>query len=117
MSTRASAGRYARALLDVVVQQGNPEQVDQELSAFSHLVTSTPDLQKALANPAVPLSAKRGIVEKLLSRGNVSGPLQKLLILMADRGQLSVLGEVAAIYHERLMEHLQVLRAEVTTAE
>ena len=35
MSTRASAARYARALLDVVIKEGNPEQVEQELSALA----------------------------------------------------------------------------------
>ena len=116
MSTRASAGRYARALLDVVVQDGNPEQVDQELTAFAALVARTPDLQKALTNPAIPVSAQRGIIESLLSRATLSSPLPKLLLLLADRDDFSLLDDLAAIFHERLMEHLQVVRAEVTTA-
>ena len=116
MSTRASAGRYARALLDVVVQDGNPEQVDQELTAFAALVARTPDLQKALTNPAIPVSAKRGIVESLVSRATLSLPLPKLLLLLADRDGFSVLGDLATTFHERLTEYRQVVRAEVTTA-
>ena len=116
MSTRASAGRYARALLDVVVAEGNPEQVDQELTAFADLVARTPDLQKALTNPAIPVSAKRGILDSLLSRLTLSPPLAKLLQLLADRDRLPVVGDLAASYRERLMEHRQIVRAEVTTA-
>ena len=116
MSTRASAGRYARALLDVVVQEGNPEQVEQELTAFADLVARTPDLLKALTNPAIPISAKRGIVEGLVSRAKLSAPLPKLLLLLADRDDFSLLGDLATMFRGRLMEHRQVVRAEVTTA-
>ncbi|OFW01418.1 MAG: ATP synthase F1 subunit delta [Acidobacteria bacterium RIFCSPLOWO2_02_FULL_68_18] len=116
MSSRASAARYARALLDVVITEGNPEQVDEDLAAFAALVAGAPDLQRALTNPAVPVSAKRGILDTLLSRVTSSGPLAKLLQLLADRDRLGIAGDLAAGYHERLMEHRQVVRAEVVTA-
>ncbi len=116
MSTRASAARYARALLDVVSREGNPEQVEQELDAFADLVARTPDLQKALTNPAVPASAKRGILNSLLSRLTPSPPLAKLLLLIADRDRLALVGDLAAAYRERLMELRQIIRAEVITA-
>ena len=116
MSSRASAARYARALLDVVVKEGNPEQVEQELTAFAGLVGGHAELQNALRNPAVPATAKRAVVGTLLSRTAASPPLAKLILMLADRDRLSLLAEVAAVYRERLMEHRQIVRAEVTTA-
>jgi len=116
MSTRASAARYARALLDAIVRDGDPEQVERDLTAFDSLVTRTPDLEKALSNPAVPVNAKHAIVEKLLREMSVSGPAARLLLFLADRDRLSVLGDLAASYRERLMEYRRVVRAEVTTA-
>ena len=116
MTSRASAARYARALLDVVLKEGNPEQVEQELSSIADLVSGSPELQKAFANPAVPVTAKRGIIEQLLSRAKVSPPLAKLLLLLADRERLELVPDLAASYREHLREHRQVLQAEVTTA-
>ncbi|MGH9255646.1 MAG: ATP synthase F1 subunit delta [Vicinamibacterales bacterium] len=116
MSTRASAARYARAILDAIVPDGNPEQVEQELTAFAELVARTPDLQKAFANPAVPVTAKRGVVEEVGARMNVSAPVARLLRLFAERDRLSVLGDVATAYRERLLEYRRIVRAEVTTA-
>jgi F-type H+-transporting ATPase subunit delta len=116
MSSRASAARYARALLDAIARDGNPEQVEQDLTAFEHLVARTPDLQKAFANPAVPVTAKRGIVERLLAQMKVSGPAERLLLLLAERDRLGVLGDLVAAYRERLMEYRRTVRAEVTTA-
>jgi F-type H+-transporting ATPase subunit delta len=116
MSTRASAGRYARALLDVVIKEGNPELVAEELTTLAGLFAGNQELQKALTNPTVPVAAKRKIVESLVERAKPSAPLGKLLLLLADRDRLALIAELAEVYRERLMEHQQVIRAEVTTA-
>lgn len=117
MNTRASAARYARALLDVIInEKADPEQVEQELIAFATLLDQNPELQKALTNPAVPVSAKRGIVESLASRLKPSPPVGKLWLMLADRDRLTLVPDLVAIYGERLMDHRQIVRAEVTTA-
>jgi F-type H+-transporting ATPase subunit delta len=116
MTTRASAARYARALLDVVLKEGDPEQVERELTEFAGLLGGSAELQKALTNPAVPVSAKRAIVDNLASRMKLSAPLHKLVVMLADRDRLALLPDLEAVYRERLMAHRQVIRAEVTTA-
>ena len=117
MTSRASASRYARALLEVVVREnGNPEQVEQDLAAFVTLATQTPDLERAFASPAVPASAKRAIVEQLVTRSAPAAPLAKLLLLLADRERLGLLSDLLASYRERLLEHRRIVRAEITTA-
>ena len=42
--------------------------------------------------------------------------MAKLLTLLAERDRLSLLADVAAVFHERLLEEQNVLQAEVTTA-
>ena len=116
MSTRASAGRYARALLDVVIKEVNPEQDDQELASLARLFTGNSELQKALANPAVPVAAKRKVIDSVVARTAPTRALGKLLLMLADRDRLSLVPEVAEVYHERLMEHQKVINAELTTA-
>lgn len=116
MSTRASAARYARALFDVILDEGNPEQVEQELAQLADLVIGTPDLRRVFDSPAVPAAAKRAVLEALLPTLRVSRPLEKLLLLLAARDRLALVPELAAAYSARLMEHRQVVRAEVTTA-
>jgi len=117
MNTRASAARYARALLDVVInEKADLEQVERELIAFANLLGQNPELQKALTNPAVPVSGKRGVVESLVSRLTPSPPVGKLLLMLADGDRLALVPDLVAIYGERLMEHRQIVRAEVTTA-
>ena len=117
MSTRASAARYARALLDVVIKEGDPEKVEQELSAFADLFVQNPNLEKALTNPAVPVTGKRGIVKELAARLALSSPLAKLLLMLADRDRLVIVPDLVTVYRDRLMDVRKVVRADVTTAE
>jgi F-type H+-transporting ATPase subunit delta len=117
MSTRASATRYARALLDVAVKESNPELAERELAAFLDLLQHHPDLQKALTHPAVPAAGKRAVVQQLLDRLKPGSPAGKLLLLLAERDRLALAPELLDVYRERLNEHLHVVRAEITTSE
>lgn len=117
MSMRASAARYAKALLDVIIAEGDPAQAEQQLVAFVTLLEQHGNLQAALTNPAVPAASKRAVVQQLLERLQASVPVTRLLLLLAERDKLAMLGDVLAVYRERLMDHQRVIRAEVTTAE
>ena len=46
----------------------------------------------------------------------MSTPVAKLLTLLAERDRLSLLSDVAAVFHERMLDEQNVLQAEVTTA-
>ena len=116
MSTRASAARYAKALFDVATAESTPEQAEKELVAFADLVAAHDDLRQALASPAIPAARKRAIVAQLLDRQRPSGPVRKLLLLLAERDRLELLTDLVSVYHERVMEHLKIVQAEVTTA-
>ena len=116
MTMRASAVRYARALLDVTISEADPVRAEQDLAAFAALLEQHQNLRDALLNPAVPAARKRAVVQQLFDRQPLSSPVAKLLLLLADRDRLAVLPELLTVYRERLMEHQRVIRAEVTTA-
>ncbi len=116
MSMRASAARYARALLDVAITESDPERAEQELAVFVDLVRTNLDLQRPIANPVVSAADKRAIVQQILDRLKPTTPVGKLVLLLASRGRLALLPDLLDVYRERLMEHRNVLQAEVTTA-
>ena len=116
MSMRSSAARYAKALLDVAIKESDPERAEQELAAFVDLVQQHPDLERALANPVVSAADKRAIVQQVLDRLQPTTPTGKLVLLLASRGRLALLPDLLEVYRERLMEHRNVMRAEVITA-
>ena len=116
MSMRASAARYARALLDVANTESDPERAEEELAAVVDLVRTHPDLQRMLANPVVSAADKRAVVQQILERLKPTTPVGKLVLLLASRGRLALLPDLLDVYRERLMEYRNVLSAEVTTA-
>ena len=116
MPSRASAARYARALFDVALKESDPVQIERDLASFADLMSSNAELGGALTNPAVPIAAKHQITDAVAKRLNAAPPAHKLLLLLADRDRLTVVPDLLAVYRERLMEHQQVVRAEVTTA-
>ncbi|MCA1650608.1 MAG: ATP synthase F1 subunit delta [Acidobacteria bacterium] len=117
MTSRALAMRYARALFDVASKErADLTAVERDLSAFASLVAGHEGLGRVLANPAIPASRKRGVVEQLLARVQVSPILHKLLLMLAERDRLVLLPVLAAAFQQRLREHAQVVQAEVVTA-
>lgn len=117
MTSRGAALRYARALFDVAQKEADIQQVGRELSDFARIMGSHELLMKSLSNPAVPTPRKRAVMEQLLARaGGITPTLSKLLLLLADRDRLGLVPEIASAYEARLMEHAQVVRAELTSA-
>lgn len=117
MTSRAAATRYARALFDVVLKEADVDAAGRELAAFAAMVQGHEMLQRVLSNPAVPTARKRAVVAELIVRaGAMTAALAKLLLLLADRERFVLLPQVAAVYRVRLLDHAQVVRAEVTTA-
>jgi len=116
MSVRASATRYARALLDVAVKEADPEAVGRDLQAFTRLVGGHVDLARVLASPTVPAPRKVALVDELTGRAGLSDPVKKLIALLARSDRLPLLPLVDEAYQARLLDHLNVVRAEVTTA-
>jgi len=117
MTNRTAATRYARALFDVAVaEKVDLSALDQELDAFNGVVKQHPTLEKVLLNPAVPTPRKREAVAVLAARVGVHPVLTKLLVLLAGRDRLVLLPDLLETYRARLLDHQNVVRAEVTTA-
>jgi F-type H+-transporting ATPase subunit delta len=117
VTNKTAAIRYARALLDVAIKEAaDLEQIERELTQFADLLKQYPQLEKVLLNPAVPVPRKRAAVAELLRQAKFSPIVSKLLALLADRDRLVLVPDLLAAYRERLLEHRNIVRAEVTTA-
>jgi F-type H+-transporting ATPase subunit delta len=118
VTSGAAAGRYARALFDVAIKErADVEKVQSDLQQFVDLFAQHPSLAHTLGNPAIPASKKKAVAQALIERaGGLSPMVAKLMLLLAERDRLALLPDIARIYGERVMDHLNVIRAEVTTA-
>ena len=116
MTNRTAATRYARALLDVAVKENaDLDQVERELASIVDLFAQHKMLSQVLLNPVVPVPRKRAAMDALTARGRLLPMVAKLLGLLAERDRLVLLPELLAAYRDRLLDHRNVVRAEVTT--
>lgn len=117
MTAGSAAGRYARALFDVVLKEGGDvEKAQGEVEGFAELFANEA-LAHVLGNPAIPGSKKKALATALVARaGEVSAPLAKLIVILAEKDRLTLLPGIARAYVERVMDHLKIVRGEVTTA-
>jgi F-type H+-transporting ATPase subunit delta len=116
MSRRTSATRYAKALLDVAVQESDPAAIERDLSQIVTALTQHQDLHRVMTSPGTPQAARVNIVKALASRAGVQMPVAKLLALLAERGRLELLPDLLDVYRERLLAHNNIVRATVTSA-
>ena len=117
MSDRTIAARYARALFDVVVKDEDPVAAERDLAEFVSVLESHPALHQALENPAVPAAGKQAVLTAVLAKAEGFSPaVARLLGLLAERERAAVLPEIQSAFRARVLEWLQIVRAEVTTA-
>jgi F-type H+-transporting ATPase subunit delta len=117
VTTRTAANRYARALFDVgVTEQSDLQAIEQQLAAFVDLVRQHATLEKVLLNPAVPAPRKRAAVAALVKGAGFLPMVEKLLVLLAERDRLMLLTDLLEAYRDRLLDHQNIVRADVATA-
>jgi F-type H+-transporting ATPase subunit delta len=116
MTNRTAANRYARALLEVAIKEkADLDQVERELSSVVDLFTQYKELSKVLLNPVVPVPRKRAAMDAVTSRGKLLPIVSKLLGLLAERDRLVLVPDLLDAYRDRLLDHRNVIRAEITT--
>lgn len=114
--TAAGARRYARALLDVALAQGDPAPVKTDLDRLAGLVHDHPELRSFLDHPAVTAEKKKAVVRALGRDGQLSPPVQRLIELLIDRQRTELLAEVARAFTRLWNAHRGVVVAEVLSA-
>lgn len=116
-TSHALARRYARALLEVVVEQGaDPEALRAELGRAVHLLLGTTELARVLLHPAVSADRKKKVLAALWEKARPSQLLGRLLDLLVDRDRLALLPGIGAAYAEEWNERRGVVAAEAVSA-
>lgn len=113
---RAVAQRYAGALADVVIAQGEADQVSKELAAFVALVEESADLRNLLATPAATREQKHAVIEKLLGRLGAGKTLKNFLFVLVDNRRASLVTQILPAFEEELLARQGIAEAQVTSA-
>lgn len=115
---KAAAQRYATVLADIALEQGAAEPVKKSLSEFAGLAEQSADLRNFLASPAVPRSAKQGVIEKIAARIGASKIVRNFLLVLSDNRRTALLRDIVEAFDAVVLDRMGVAEAQVTsTAE
>lgn len=113
---RAVAQRYARALADVALQQGQAEPVRKELAAFAQVIVESAALRSALANPVISREKKQAILSKLAAQLGAGKTIHNFLMILVDNRRAQLLPQIHEAYDQQLNMRMGIAEAEVTSA-
>ena len=108
--------RYARALYDLGDEQKLGPKFGTDLSAVAEAWTSSDELQSVFANPQFGAESKRAVIGGLADRLRVHAMVKNTLMMLADRGRLAHLPEIAEAYARIAERRSGRVRAEIVTA-
>jgi F-type H+-transporting ATPase subunit delta len=113
---KALAERYAGALVDVALENKQADLVKQELSAFTALVGSSPDLHAFLGNPSIARASKHAAIEQIVARMGASRTLRNYLFVIVDQRRAGMLQEIEQAFSRLLDARRGITQAAVTSA-
>ena len=112
----AVASRYAAALADAALEQGNAERVRGDLVAFVGAFEESPELRNVLETPAVSVELKHKIVDELAQRMNLAPEVRNFVFLLLDHNRTEMLREIQMAFREALNARLGIADAHVVSA-
>jgi F-type H+-transporting ATPase subunit delta len=105
---------YASALFDAAKEQGQLQQVRDELEDFAKTLQVVPELDAVLRNPQLDPRAKVGVLEDLL--GDTNQLVRNFLLLVVEKGRAAEIAAMQREFEELWRREQRILNVELTTA-
>jgi F-type H+-transporting ATPase subunit delta len=110
-----TAKRYAKALFAAAREAGAAPAVGAELAAFQETVAANSEVRDVLSRPWIKAGDRRGIAASLAERSGAGRLVRSFAGLVAERGRIDHLREIASAYRALFDEDLGQARAQVRT--
>jgi F-type H+-transporting ATPase subunit delta len=116
MSAAVVARRYAQALLELGIEQGDLDTLVTEVENIAASWNTSGELRSALENPLVTLAEKRNVIREIAIDTGAGSTTRNTLLLLVDRRRTRTIPYLASALRELADAHKGLVRAEVTTA-
>ena len=110
------ASSYARAFVDVVLSAKlDANRAISELHTLVGLLAESADLRRVWENPAIPAEQKRGLLDVIVQRDEISGPVRNLVAVLIDHQRVRFLRPIVQQVEKEINQRLGFAEAEVTS--
>ncbi len=96
MSESRAAIRYAKAILDLAVENKATDAVENDMRSIVSTISESKDLRDMLASPVISGQVKKEILGKVFKGSHAIS--EGLINMMVDNKRISILNEVALKY-------------------
>src|SRR6516162_9354216 len=113
----AISSRYARALVDVVIEQKiDATTALQQVTDMVAAVAESDDLRKVWESPAVGSDQKRALLDALASQAGMLRPIRNFFAVLIDHGRIPMLAQIARQFETELNNQLGFVEADITSS-
>lgn len=110
------ARSYAQAFLESMPAGYDVDAFLENASAISRVLASDPRVKNFLAAPAIPIDAKRRVLDDLARRAGVDDFGRRFLALVLEKRRILVLGEILSAIRSARDRAIGIVEAVVTVA-
>lgn len=116
MAMMAVAGRYARALADIVGRTGNYREILGELETFAGTYRESAELREVFQTPAVPVGEKIKVLDAILVRLATSPVTSNFLRVLLVHYRMNLLDEVVQAFRKAANARMGIVEVKVFSA-
>ena len=110
------AKRYAKALFNLALEEGQVEQYGQELDDLVRLLGELPDLADAVQNPLYPETARKNVFRAVADKAEMTPIMKSFINLLVEKRRVQHLNDISEYYHKLIDEHENIARARIKAA-
>ena len=110
------ARRYAKALLQIGIDDGNYERLGREVRALARAIRSSLELAQALSNPAFPRAERENVLRAVLQRLGASQMVVNFARLLLERERTAALPDISRELDVMIDARAGRVTAQVTSA-
>ncbi|MFT3979738.1 MAG: ATP synthase F1 subunit delta [Ferruginibacter sp.] len=115
MNNPRLAGRYAKSLLDLSLEQNNLDAVFADIKLLQGIIKGNPDFVSLLKSPVIASDKKEKIISAVLN-GKVSNLTQLFIQLLTKKSREGNLPEIVKAFIEKYNELKNIHLVKLTTA-
>lgn len=115
MRIQPVAYRYAKSLLELALEQGQLEQVAQDIDLVADTCSASDELRVILKSPVIRPDSKCNVLDKALA-GRIGNVVLTFLHVLLRKGREALLYEIALAFQQIHREHNGVVVCKLTVA-
>ena len=110
------ASSYARAFVDVVLSAKlDANRAISELHTLVGLLAESADLRRVWENPAIPAEQKRGLLDVIVQRDEISRPVRNLVAVLIDHRRVPFLKPIVQQVEREINQRMGFAEAEISS--